>query len=71
MNYTTHRQGRGIWFEVRDTPPLGSEILLTDGRKVRYDGEGPAGMLLVTDASGVELLLFPQQVVGAGEEKAG
>lgn len=65
ITYSTHREGRGVRFELRGQLAAGQKLELTDGCVMTFQGHGPAGMLLCTDADGAEQLLFPQQVKGA------
>ena len=65
MNYTTERNAKGgVRFTVSNPPEVGAKLVKTCGSLVTFQGIGPAGMLLCTDCTGAEHLLFPQQIVG-------
>jgi hypothetical protein len=66
MQATTIRNDRGGWrWEWDALPAAGAELVLNDGRQVRYLGLGPCGMLEVEDeADGAQFLLMPHMVAG-------
>lgn len=68
MDYTTQRSSSGGFrFDVRNPPAAGTQLKLTCGRVVTYQGSGIAGLLQVTDGEGCEHLVMPHQVRELGQ----
>jgi len=65
MKYSTQRSATGgVRYSVSNPPEIGAKLVKTCGGVVTYQGIGLGGMLLCTDGTGAEHLLFPQQIAG-------